>query len=178
MVTMKHRVVEIDVPAASAIARQLHDAEFFDCYEVPIAGADVSALAFYLNVVSGSPQWVNRLMALRNHIVGFVGLKNLGRLHDVSLVKTAADYRVGDRVGIFSLLSVTDDEVILGDSDKHLDVKVSVCKLQRGEHRSAAVSTVVHIHNLLGRVYMLFVAPVHRLIVPAVLGRAVPTALL
>ncbi|HEY8706862.1 MAG TPA: DUF2867 domain-containing protein [Burkholderiaceae bacterium] len=52
-----------------------------------------------------------------------------------------------------------------------------MCKLQRGEHRSAAVSTVVHIHNLLGRVYMLFVAPVHRLIVPAVLGRAVPTAL-
>ena len=135
MVTMKHCVVEIDVPAASAIARQLQDAEFFDCYEVPIAGADVSALEFYLNVVSGSPQWVSRRMALRNHIVGFVGLKNLGHLHDVSLAKAAAnlghlhdvslakaaaDYRVGDRVGIFSLLSVTDDEVILGDSDKHL----------------------------------------------------------
>ncbi|MYN06281.1 DUF2867 domain-containing protein [Pseudoduganella aquatica] len=78
---------------------------------------------------------------------------------------------MGDRVGIFSILYLSDDEVILGDADKHLKVCVSVRKLS--EARSAvAVSTVVHIHNLLGRVYMLFVAPVHKLIVPAVLVRA------
>lgn len=33
------------------------------------------------------------------------------------------------------------------------------------------LATVVHIHKLLGRVYMLLVAPVHKRIVPAMLGR-------
>jgi hypothetical protein len=31
---------------------------------------------------------------------------------------------------------------------------------------------VVHIHNLLGRVYMRFVVPFHKVIVPAILVRA------
>lgn len=69
-------------------------------------------------------------------------------------------------------LSISDDEIILGDSDKHLDVKVSVCKIAQDGRQSVAVTTVVHIHNLLGRIYMLFVAHVHRLIVPASLVRA------
>jgi len=36
---------------------------------------------------------------------------------------------------------------------------------------SVAVSTVVHVKNLLGRVYMLFVTPLHKCIVPAILAK-------
>jgi hypothetical protein len=39
--------------------------------------------------------------------------------------KKLSDYKVGDDVGIFTLLSVSQNEIILGDRDKHLDVKVS-----------------------------------------------------
>lgn len=67
---------------------------------------------------------------------------------------------------------LTDDEVILSDSDKHLDVSVSVCKLDMDRHNLVAVSTVVHTHNLLDRVYMLMVAPIHKRIVPTMLSRA------
>jgi len=51
-------------------------------------------------------------------------------------------------------------------------VKVSICKLSIENKESVAATTVVHIHNLLGRVYMLFVVPIHKLVVPAVLVRA------
>lgn len=143
---------------------------FHDSYELCVEPTAQSALALYLDVVAQTPEWVNRLMSLRNHIVGLVGLKNLGHLGAVSRTKRASEYRVGDRVGIFSILYLSDEEVILGDSDKHLHVQVSVCKLN-DPHSAVVVSTVVHIHNVLGRIYMFFVAPVHRLIVPASLAR-------
>lgn len=130
---------------------------------------DAPALELYLRVVRQTPGWVNRLMALRNWMAGLVGLKNLGHLARLDAVRTASDYRVGDRVGIFSLLYLTPGEVLLGDSDKHLDVVLSVCKTPRG---AISVSTVVHVHNWLDRLYMLPVTPLHKIIVRAMLKRA------
>ncbi len=165
---MTSTISAIDIPTHSEISRHLNGAYYYDCYEAAIQPTSQSALALYLQVVAGTPGWINTLMALRNRVVSLVGLKNLGGLGDVNAAKPAGDYRVGDRVGIFTIHYLSDQEVILGDSDKHLRAEVSVCKLQD----KIAVSTVVHIHNLLGRVYMLFVAPMHRLIVPASLRNA------
>ena len=163
-------VLAAAVPAHSEVARYVADSDFHDCYQMNIEPTSRSALALYLDVVARTPGWVNRLMALRNRVVGLFGLKNLGHLNGATTLRPAGEYKLGDRVGIFSILYLSEAEVILGDTDKHLKVRVSVRKL--GEPRSAiAVSTVVHIHNLLGRLYMLFVAPVHKRIVPAVLGR-------
>ncbi|MQA39286.1 DUF2867 domain-containing protein [Rugamonas aquatica] len=158
----------IDIPPQSEIFRHLDGADFYDCYETAIKPTPRSALDLYLQVVAGTPAWINSLMALRNRVVQLVGLKNLGGLGDVNAAKAASDYRIGDRVGIFTIRYLSEQEVILGDTDKHLHVEVSVCKLQD----KVAISTVVHIHNLLGRVYMLFVAPMHRRIVPASLRNA------
>lgn len=159
------------MPAGSEIARLLPGADFHDCYGLALPAGDTrSALEIYLQVVARTPAWVNTLMALRNRIVGLVGLKNLGHLGAVQARKAAADYRVGDRVGIFSLLYLSEAEIVLGDSDKHLDVHVAV--LKPAGPAAVAVGTVVHIHNRLGRLYMFFVGPVHKLIAPAVLRRA------
>jgi hypothetical protein len=170
---MNPHITAIKVPGSSDISKQLQGADYFDSYEIALEHAGRSALEIYLGVISKTPAWVNFLMAARNRVVRFVGLKNLGHLGDLQRTKAARDYRIGDRVGIFTLLSNTDNEIIMGDSDKHLDVKVSICKLAQGGKESVASTTVVHIHNLLGRVYMLFVIPFHKLIVPAVLVRAI-----
>jgi hypothetical protein len=169
---MNPSITTTEVPASSNIGKQLQGADFFDSYEMPLEHAGRSALEIYLGVISKTPAWVNVLMAARNRIVRLLGLKNLGHLGDLHKTKAASDYRIGDRIGIFTLLSNTDNEVIMGDSDKHLDVKISIYKLVQEGKESVASTTVVHIHNLLGRVYMLFVVPFHKLIVPAVLARA------
>lgn len=166
------QITPIAVPAASEIAKQLSGADFFDCYEMPLEHIGRSALDIYLGMIGKTPAWVDLLMGMRNRIVMLFGLKNLGGLGSLCQSKPAAEYRIGDRIGIFTLLSNSEDEVIMGDSDKHLDVKVSICKLVHDGKQSVASTTVVHIHNRLGRVYMLFVAPFHRRIVPAVLRRA------
>jgi hypothetical protein len=168
---MNPPITAISVPPASSIAKQLQGAYFLDSYEMPLEHAGRSALEIYLGVISKTPAWINFLMAIRNRAVLLFGLKNLGHLGDLTQNKTASDYRIGDRIGIFTLLSNTDNEVIMGDADKHLEVKVSICKLVQDGKESVAATTVVHTHNLLGRVYMLFVAPVHKLVVPAILVR-------
>ncbi len=166
--TMSHTA---SIPAGSEISRRLAGAHFHDCFELPVPPGGPSALALYLDLLSRTPHWVNTLMAVRNRVVARLGLKNLGALGQVDPDKPAQAYRVGDRVGIFSLLYLSDDEVILGDSDKHLDVQVSVCRHAEGGRPRVAATTVVWIHNTLGRLYMGAVVPVHKLIVPAMLRR-------
>ena len=159
-----------EVPVESEVSRRLSGAHFHDCYSVPMQSEGVSALALYLDVVRHTPAWVDFLMAVRNRVVALFGLKNLGHLGSTRRAKPVDAYKVGDRVGIFSVLYLTAKEVILGDADKHLNVQVSVCKVS-SPNGGVAVSTVVHIHNLLGRIYMLPVVPIHKYIVQAMLRR-------
>lgn len=75
-------------------------------------------------------------------------------------------YLPGDRVGIFTLIANTADEVLLGDKDKHLDVVLSVHKATEVNSGQVlvAVTTVVHVHNWFGALYMFPVTPMHRII--------------
>jgi len=169
---MKPNISKIEVPSISKISDQLSSVYFFDSYKTPITNSERSALEIYLGLVSQTPTWVNCLMTIRNKLVTTIDLKNLGHLDDTDPVKTGNDYRVGDRVGIFSILSLSDREVILEDNDKHLNAKVSVCKLGEDVKIAVAISTVVDIKNTFGRIYMLFVTPIHKLISPAMLRLA------
>jgi len=168
---MNAPIFETTIPAASHLNHDLAGAYFHDCWQTTVAPHRRTAMEMYLETVRRTPGWVNFLMSLRNRVVGLVGLKNLGSLGGLRPEKAAADYKPGDRAGIFRVLRVSDDEVILGDDDRHLRVQVSVCKLRHDGQDAVAVSTVVHLHGLLGRIYMIPVAPMHKLIVPAVLRR-------
>ncbi len=171
-------VTEIAVPPNSDIAQHLHGAYFADAYEVSINRTAMTALDIYLSTVAMTPAWIERLMTIRNGVVGVFGLKNLGSLGAIDRTKPASAYRVGDRVGIFVIHSLSDQEAIFGDSDKHLNAKISIRKTDADDHSSVAITTVVHIHNTLGRMYLFFVVPVHRRIVPAMLrsiGSAYPS---
>lgn len=169
----RFRPRRVEPPTGSAIRDRLSGAYFHDCFRMRLpADAPASVLGLYLRTVAAAPGWVDGLMVARNRTVSLLGLKDLGALGAVDPARPAEAYCVGDRVGIFSLLRSRADEVILGDSDRHLDVQVSVCLRMEGEERDVFVTTVVHVRNLLGRLYMLPVAPVHRRIVPAMLVRA------
>lgn len=162
---------EIAPPAELLIAASLPGAHFHDSYVIPYPVGEQSALAICLQVIGASPPWVDRLMRLRNQLVQLVGLKDLGDLNDFGdLASRPLDsYREGQRVGIFTLLRLTPNEVILGDSDRHLDVQVSFATANGS---SLINTTVVHTHNRLGRYYMWLVKPFHRRIVRSLLKRA------
>lgn len=170
---MKPCAMRANVPPGSAINARLPESHYYDCYTISMPNTTRTALGCFLTAVANTPAWINSLMMLRNKIVQLVGLKDLGRLGGFDSSKNESAYVPGERVGIFTLISNTPDEVLLGDSDKHLDVVLSVYKHPSGQGgvQSVSVTTVVHTHNLLGRLYMLPVTPLHKLIAPSVLSR-------
>jgi hypothetical protein len=163
---------ETSAPTNSLIAKKLPNAYFHDTWSLDLAPTQRSALELFIQAVEKTPQWIDRCMQLRNRAVTLLGLKNLGGLAAVNADKPANTYQVGERVGIFTLFENTFDEVILGDQDKHLDVFVGIQRRELPNHQvMLSVTTVVHVHNWLGRLYMLPVKSMHRIIAPAVLSR-------
>ena len=167
---MKHtKVQKTALPADSRITLTLPGADFADSYRFASARPEACALTQFLALFARTPGWMNLMMDLRNRVVGYVGLKNLGGMALRDPAKPAAAYKVGERVGIFTLQYADEREVILEDRDKHLQVQLSLFRLGADELQ---LSTVVHIHNRLGCVYMAVVGPVHGLIVPLMLKQA------
>src|SRR5450830_1093073 len=159
------------VPKPRAIAAYLPGAYFHDSWAIMAGEPSLSALGQFLKALLATPPWVNRLMTIRNHAVAAFGLKNLGTLSRIDPAKPACAYQPGDRVGIFTLIANTADEVLLGDKDKHLNGVLSVNKateLNSGRVL-VTVTTVVHVHNWFGVLYMFPVRPMHRLISQIVL---------
>lgn len=165
-----------EVPSFSALRGILSSAYFYDCYTVALPLDKRSPLEIYLSVVSRTPHWIEFLMKVRNKFVAQFGLKDMGALSAIDPSKPANAYRIGDQVGIFKLLEVHEHEVILGETDKHLDVKISVAKQNQTHGTKVSVSTVVHVHNAMGRMYMFFVTPAHRIIAPATISKVTSQA--
>jgi endogenous inhibitor of DNA gyrase (YacG/DUF329 family) len=166
---MTLNIEKIAVPTDSEISKTLNGSYYCDSYSFCSKKTNRVALQIWLDHASRIPAWVNFLMASRNKIVSMFGLKNLGGLGDLDVNKPVDDYKVGDRVGIFTLEFLSDHEIVLGDSDKHLDVNVSV--YIENPNNVVSISTVVHVHNFLGKFYMFFVKPMHKLIVPSSIKR-------
>jgi hypothetical protein len=161
---------KIAVPPQSVLAPSLATADFADCYLLPDPDPQAPLLESWLRLSARTPAWMAALMGLRNRLVRLVGLKDLGGLAARPPGKPAAAYRIGDRVGIFTLEQQHPGELVLGDRDKHLHVRLSLLRLdQPGGGTRLALSTVVHEHNRLGRLYMAVVGPAHGLIVPLML---------
>jgi hypothetical protein len=163
-------VTETSVPDDSVLQPWLSNADFYDAYQAPLAAAALSPTEIFLRASRATPRWVEDLMAIRNRIVRFFGLKDVGAMRTAT--RPADSYQVGDRLGIFSIFGKTEKELLLGIDDSHLDVRVSVLKSEYNGLPHYVVSTVVKVHNLLGRVYMMPVGRIHPFVVRAMMTRA------
>src|SRR3954469_14444962 len=166
----QHRVRAVSLPPESAIVRVYASPNLADAYSIelpPGALSDPEVLARF--IFSHQPRWVSTLTAIRDALVGGLGLKTARQLSSLG-----AQNRTG-RLGIFKVYGTSSTEVVLGEDDKHLDFRLSVlCSDQPspGGKRRLTLSTVVHCHNRLGRLYILVIAPFHRLVVQSSLRRA------
>ncbi|HXQ14842.1 MAG TPA: DUF2867 domain-containing protein [Caulobacteraceae bacterium] len=160
-----------DVPGGSQLWPWLQTATFHDTFEADLSEPGLSPIEIFQRASRATPRWAARLMAIRNRAVRLVGLKDVGALAE-RVERPAAAYQIGDRLGIFTLMASTDDEIVLGIDDRHLDVRVSVLKFVRGGAARYALSTAVRTHNLLGRLYMIPVGRIHPIIVRALMRGA------
>ncbi|GAM32851.1 hypothetical protein P23_3388 [Acinetobacter calcoaceticus] len=155
------------LPHDSQISSQLNNAYFHDSWSIVLGQPDLSVFQQLIKLFHHTPQWIEWSMNLRNKITSKIGLKDLGSFKQIDAHKKENEYVAGDRIGIFTLLQRTENELVVGDDDKHLNVTLSIYKNEKTQ--VLTITTVVHIKNLLGRLYMLPVIPAHRKIVPATL---------
>lgn len=137
------------------------DADWADCYELQVPTADLTAIDVARAMLSRFPPWVRLLMTLRNSVTNVFGLKSTGS-------NLAGDK---GKIGFFPIVSQSDDQVVLGFDDRHLDFRVVIGVRDDGEGRRLIdTTTLVRRKILLGRIYIALITPFHRLIVSKMLA--------
>lgn len=145
---------------ASALWAYFEDKDHLDC--VTINGhTDHSAAELASLVFDKQPAWVELLMALRNRIVKPLGLKtgyDDPFTIDDPQVESAG---IREKIGLFEVFQQSDNEIVLGADDWHLDFRVGI---RKSENR-VQMASWVHPHNWVGRAYLTLIMPFHHLIV-------------
>ena len=165
------KVQECHFPAQSVIQEELDEASFHDSYQVISPSHNISPLEIYKAMVNNTPAWINMLLTIRNKTVNLLGLKDVGTLGKIDLKDTAQESDlIGKHLDIFTIQSISENEMIVGENDKHLDVKLSILKICEKDKTKIIVSTMLKEHNALGKVYMFFIKPFHRIILKQLLS--------
>ena len=154
------KVDEVTPPVDSGAL--LPGAQFADAYRIAVDNAALDARHAAERTVGRQPRWAHALLVLRNILVAPFGLKKSGEGEPAS----------GGMIGIFPVVSETPDRLIVGFNDKHLDFRVVVDVAARDAGQDVTLTTLVLTHNLLGRTYLRFILPFHRLIARAMLRQA------
>jgi hypothetical protein len=143
---------------------RLPAADWADCFEIDIDNRRLTAIEAARLSMGRMPDWVRRLIGLRNFLGLFVGLK-AGTESEPSPHQA--------KIGIFPLLSQSEREVVLGLDDWHLDFRLVIDVADLGEHGTRVrATTLVQRKNCFGRFYIGLVTPLHNVIVPVVLRGA------
>jgi hypothetical protein len=155
-------VVECDMPSGSALSRELIErADYRDSYRAPLNRVELGIVDIFFGIFAHHPPWIKMLLIVRNKIASFAGL-NASSRSEILHVEIRDHYAVGEKIGVWRIFSLSENEVVAGGNDKHMDFRVSVLKVPDGEEMSVVVSTVCTVHNLAGKVYLCFVVPIHR----------------
>lgn len=112
-------------------------------------GASTDPAYWARRMFADPPPWVGAALALRDRLVGLVGIRPSSR-------------------DTFAVLARSENEVIVGTDDRHLDFRASV----RCSDGFVDVTTIVQVHNRLGWFYLLPVRLVHASMVRSMLARA------
>jgi hypothetical protein len=162
-------VTAVALPPESGVTSIYPATDLADAFAIQLpAGSITNPEALARFIFTNPAPWITSLMTVRDAMVAGLGLKTTAQLNDLPASEKGA------RVGIFKIYSSNDDEIILGEDDKHLDFRVSLLRkgpAADGTHRLVA-TTVVQCHNRLGRAYIFVIAPFHRAVVKTYLRRA------
>jgi len=144
------------IPEKSVLANGFGTIDYCDSYRIVKATNDTAEEI--AAIILKQSKWEKCLMGIRDSIVGIFGLK------------TGKDIRKGQKT-LFPVIEQNENEIVFGENDKHLNVKVSVLVDRINSY--IYLTTIVHFNNFFGRLYFLPVKPFHRIIVKSSFKRKV-----
>ncbi len=137
------KVIESQLPQRSVLADRVSPTDFLDCFEV---SSDI-AVRKAANIIVDFPSWAKFLLLIRKVVTVPFGLSNDGP-------------PAADKIGPFPVELETENELVAGFNDKHLDFRVSVIS----QDKKVYLATWVHPNNVGGRFYLSVILPFHVLI--------------
>jgi len=150
-------------------ASLLAGAGFADAYRVIVDGPTLDATAAAQRVFAHTPRWIRALLTLRNRLGAVIKLKGA----DEAALDHALSPGSRRRIGFFPIVSETQNRIVLGFDDWHLDFRVVVDVTSlAADRQQLTATTLVRTHNRTGRAYLAFVTPFHRVIVRTLLAQA------
>lgn len=169
--TLDSAVEPWTTPRHSAIGATLVDRADFDCaHRVPLTRPDMAMTDVFHAVFAHRPVWLNAAIIARNRCAAAFGLETSSDAEVVNRTP-ASTFAVGEKIGGWPIFFLSDDELVAGRNNAHLDFRLSIMK--SADRRSAIISTVCWTRDLPGRMYLTLVAPFHRVGVKALIASAV-----
>lgn len=155
------------VPVVEAATASLGAVHHVDACAVDIP-ADMHAVDFCYAVLSRTPRWVTDLLSVRDVLMAPFGLNRQRRVP-----RGEGAIEPGQKLGPFTVMTVDESEVLLGDDDKHLSFRTSFAVRDHLGGREGVCTTAVRFHGGFGRTYFRTIKPFHDLIVPRVVAHGV-----
>ncbi|TQV80416.1 DUF2867 domain-containing protein [Denitrobaculum tricleocarpae] len=155
-------VRKTNLAAGSELHRFVRAGDFLDCYATDIERTGLPIGDIAQRIFTGLPGWIRALLATRDLGVKAFGLKSTAQLPTDN--DRRSPVQVGEPINFFCVRSITENEIILGEDDAHLDFKISVFR-ESEDSKQISLATWVHTHNPLGRVYLRGIYRFHVMIV-------------
>ena len=111
------------------------------------------------------PKWISMLFCVRNMLVKLVGLKT------EMPENYHTQFTVGGYIGFFKIFSISDNRLVLGTDDTHLNFRAVILKTDELTH-NVKVITLVQYQNSFGKFYMNVIKPFHRVVVKRMVKNA------
>jgi hypothetical protein len=166
-------VIECEVPSSSTLSRDLiRSAYFHDSYRVKLARPRLSIVDIFFALFGHTPFWIKALLIARNAIARRFGLE-APTAAEILHPTVRDSYHVGDKIGPWPIYFISEDEIVAGRNNKHLDFRLSVLRVKDADAESVVVSTICSVHNFAGKIYLFFIVPFHRTGVKALMSNAV-----
>jgi hypothetical protein len=159
---LRMNVVECGVPSGSMLSRELIERAYFrDSYRAPLSRTELGIVDIFFGIFAHHPLWMKLLLIVRNKVASLAGL-DAPTASEILHVEIKDHYVVGEKIGVWPIFSLSEDEVVAGRNNKHMDFRLSVLKVPDGDGTNVVVSTICTVHNLSGKLYLFFVIPFHR----------------
>ncbi|MFM9852005.1 MAG: DUF2867 domain-containing protein [Sphingomonadaceae bacterium] len=166
-------VTQCPFPSDSGLDRRMVDAVYFtDSYRAPLRDSSASMTDIFFDLFGHHPTWAKSILLVRNRIVALFGL-DVPNDEDILDPKRKERYAVGDTIGPWPIFALTDDELIAGRDNRHLDFRLSLLRQGHGDMSTVTVSTICDVHNVGGKIYLFFIVPFHKWGVKQLILRAI-----
>jgi len=166
-------VSECDVPTSSVLDRALvGNADYHDSYSVRLSHLELGIVEIFFRIFAHLPLPAKALLIVRNKFASLIGLE-APTASEVLHVEIKDDYAVGDKIGVWPIFFLGENELVAGRDNKHMDFRLSVLKVSDGGAISVVVTTVCTVRNRFGKYYLRTIVPFHRRGLQRLLSNAV-----